>query len=410
MPLTLYKYPEIFTENGSTSLTAAVVNSKTLTLNSLPPGLTAANATTYKVWIGPAATAAAYPLASANLTTKAITVTSTVNLNLAVNSIIWVGKASTPVTAGLVQFFIRAGVIIPANALVRFGTSTENFQDTKTAAISSNFIRLSAAVSSTSKAIGSLYVLIGGLPANIFDTISFRDSIANNVNRNRGVSQTIAFAESIAARRVTTKATADALTLADSAVVRLTRNIAVSESLVLNSSSSGHATVQNIYTADTLTLADSLNINKQIVINVGESITFSDLAYLPKRSFTTPLTKVVPPILPETRGQAYLLFRHYASTYRHVNVFQLSNGTYVQDYPTVENGNANVPYPWITNSPDNQYAFVTYWNGTTEAFTLDPHIKQVFWGGEVSYIDQETANQMIREHPLYADLMDTTNA
>ena len=410
MAYNLFKSPEIFTDNGSTSLTAAVVNSKTLTLNSLPPGLNATNATTYKVWIGPAATAASYPLASANLTTKAITVTSTVNLNLAINSIIWVGKASTPVAAGMAQFYVRAGVIVPQGALVRFGDSHENFSSSNPATLSSNLIKLTAAVSSTSTAIGKLYSLIGGIPGTTSDTIAFTETISKNVNPNRGVSQTITFAESIAANRIITKATADAVTLADSVVVRSTLTIAVSESLVLGSSSSGHANVQNIYTADTLTLADTLNINKQIIANISESVTFSDQAICPKRSFTTPLTKVVPPILPETRGQAYLLFRHYAPTYRHVNVFQLSNGTYVQDYPTVENGNANVPYPWITDSPDNRYAFVTYWNGTTQAFTLDPHIKQVFWGGEVSFIDQDTANQMIREHPLYANYMDTTNA
>jgi len=308
------------------------------------------------------------------------------------------------------QFYVRSGIIIPQGALVRFATNGENFRASNPSIVSTNLVTLNASVSSTSPSIGAFGALIGGYLAAATDTVAFTQSVSGNKVSNRGASDTLTFTESVGANRLITRSTADAVTFSDGVATQATLTVSVSETLTLASSSQGTAAKQFVYTTDTLSLTDSLNINKQIILNIGESITFSDQAICPKRSFTTPLTKVVPPILPETRGQAYLLFRHYASTYRHVNVFQLSNGTYVQDYPTVENSNANVPYPWITDSPDNQYAFVTYWNGTTQAFTLDPHINQVFWGGEVSYIDQETANQMIREHPLYANYMDTTNA
>jgi hypothetical protein len=204
--------------------------------------------------------------------------------------------------------------------------------------------------------------------------------------------------------------TTDNISLPQNVTTRSTLRAAIAETLSIASFISATAAKLKAEVSDTLNIADTNASLRRYIVIIDENITFSDQAVLPKRSFSTPLAKVVPPILPETRGQQYLLFRHYASTYRHVNVFQLSNGTYVQDYPTPENGNANVPYPWITDSPDNRYAFVTYWNGTTEAFTLDPHIKQVFWGGEVSFIDQDTANQMVREHPLYANYMDTINA
>lgn len=402
------KYPEIFTENGSSPPASTTTAGKTLTLKSLPAGLTAANATTYKVWIGPAATAISYFIQSANITGK--TITLAVNVTVALSTQIWIGKASTPVAAGLSQFYVRSGVIIPAGALVRFQASGENFRASNPSIVSNNLVQLSASVSSTSPSIGAIGVFIGGYLAAATDTVTFTEIVSKNKVSNRGASDTLTFTQTVSARRLVPGSTADAVTFSDGVATRATLNVSASETITILSSVQGGAAKQFVYTTDRLRFADSTRVNKQIIVSLSQSITFSDLAYLPKRSFTTPLTKVVPPILPETRGQQYLLYRHYASTYRHVNVFQLSNGTYVQDYPTVENGNANVPYPWITDSPDNQYAFVTYWNGTTQAFTLDPHINQVFWGGEVSYIDQDTANQMMREHPLYADYMDTTNA
>ena len=168
------------------------------------------------------------------------------------------------------------------------------------------------------------------------------------------------------------------------------QSVTVIDNLIIGNAATGSGIYRNVYTEDALT--------------------FADLNYLPMLQFTTPTTKVVPPILPDTRGPAYMLFRHYAPTERHVNVFQLSDGTYVQDYPTVENSNSNVPYPWIPDSPDNQYAFVTYFNGTTERFTLNPYIKRVFWGGETSVITQQVANEMVHKCPLYANYMEPINA
>ena len=50
-------------------------------------------------------------------------------------------------------------------------------------------------------------------------------------------------------------------------------------------------------------------------------------------TFTVPQVQVVPPFLPETTGQAFRLFRHYAVTYRGTNVYVMSDGTVLTDYP-----------------------------------------------------------------------------
>lgn len=216
------------------------------------------------------------------------------------------------------------------------------------------------------------------------------------INKSYITNDTLTIGNSVGATpiyppRTYTRYTADAVNFFDTVNGHAKyQSVIIGDNLVIGNAVTGSGTYHNIYTDDALT--------------------FADLNYLPLITFTTPTTNVVPPYNPDTRGSAFMLFRHYAPTARHVNVFRLSNGTYVQDYPTVENSNSNVPYPWIPDSSDNQYAFVTYFNGTTERFTLDPYIKQVFWGGETSVITQQIANEMVRKCPLYANYMEPVNA
>lgn len=68
-------------------------------------------------------------------------------------------------------------------------------------------------------------------------------------------------------------------------------------------------------------------------------------------TFSTPGVNDRPAILPDSTGPAAALFKYYAPRARGVNVFQLQDGTFVQDTPTVENQNSQVPYP--IGSPDN---------------------------------------------------------
>ena len=67
-------------------------------------------------------------------------------------------------------------------------------------------------------------------------------------------------------------------------------------------------------------------------------------------TFVTPSVQVVPPFLPDTKGQALRLFRHYAPTLRSVNVYVLSDGTVTTDYPVTLAGDTPstvaIPLPW----------------------------------------------------------------
>jgi hypothetical protein len=399
------KYTEIFTENGSTTLTAATVNSKTLVLKALPLGLTAANATTYKVWIGPAATAAAYPLASVNITTKTITVTSTVNLNLATTSIIWVGKTSTPVTAGMSQFYIRDGVIIPANALVRFGSASENFRATNVSTVSTNLVQFTPAVSSLSPSIGTFGVFVGGYLAAATDTLAFSERVSKS-----GVAQaqTLTLSDSVASYRKFTKTASDAIAVNVGTTAQVTLPVSVSQSITLASSAQGSAAFQSVKVTEAYGLTDVVFGQRKIYVALAESISFGDQAILPMINFSTPKTKVVPPILPDSRGASYMLFRHYEIRERHVNVFRLKDGTFVQDYPTPENSNANVPYPYNPNDPSGLYAYVHNWNGTIEEYHLPNPIVQIFLGGETTMVSQELANELV--HAGYAAYLEPVNA
>jgi hypothetical protein len=78
------------------------------------------------------------------------------------------------------------------------------------------------------------------------------------------------------------------------------------------------------------------------------------------------------------------LFRHYTSRQAGVNVYKLSDGTYVQDYPTSENSNTNIPYPydpnWAMGLGVISYAYDPVSNTVTEG-VLSPYIVQIYYGG-----------------------------
>ena len=97
--------------------------------------------------------------------------------------------------------------------------------------------------------------------------------------------------------------------------------------------------------------------------------------------FTPPTVKDIAPYLPDSSGLQVRLFRHYATRYRGVNVFALSDGTFVQDTATSENGNSGYPLPWILNSSNNEFSTVYNINGTVTHTTLDPFIVKVYEGG-----------------------------
>lgn len=77
-------------------------------------------------------------------------------------------------------------------------------------------------------------------------------------------------------------------------------------------------------------------------------------------TFTPPTVKDNPPILPDMGGLSRRLFRYFPNRARFVNVFLLSDGSFVQDTATDENSNTNIPYPYNPNDPSGSYSTSYY--------------------------------------------------
>jgi len=77
-------------------------------------------------------------------------------------------------------------------------------------------------------------------------------------------------------------------------------------------------------------------------------------------TFTPPTVNTVPRFLPDSVGQQKALFKFYKPSAAFVQVFLLSDGTYVQNYSTPENTNTDIPYPWNPNDPGGPYAWGSY--------------------------------------------------
>lgn len=85
-------------------------------------------------------------------------------------------------------------------------------------------------------------------------------------------------------------------------------------------------------------------------------------------TFTPPVAKDNPAILPKPLGLANRLFRYFPNRARYIAVFALSDGTFVQDTPngtapdgsTISNTNTNIPYPWNPSEPASPYSTSYY--------------------------------------------------
>ena len=100
-------------------------------------------------------------------------------------------------------------------------------------------------------------------------------------------------------------------------------------------------------------------------------------------TFTPPTVDIVPPFLPDTRGPAFALFKFYPVKPAYVIVFLLSNGTYCQNYATLENQNTNIPYPWDPYVQSAPYATSIFYNYDTnqlqmDEFANDPYILKIY--------------------------------
>lgn len=124
-------------------------------------------------------------------------------------------------------------------------------------------------------------------------------------------------------------------------------------------------------------------------------------------AFQTPYANIRPMF--ELDGQegdpAYDLFKFYRPMSAGVNVYQLNNGTFVQDYPTEENSNTNIPWPDLSqaNTRDAngnliqpflaQAWGITGPNGAPNVTTTyqSVYIIRTFLGGHNYVVDDATA-------------------
>lgn len=83
--------------------------------------------------------------------------------------------------------------------------------------------------------------------------------------------------------------------------------------------------------------------------------------------FTPPTVNTLPRFLPDTVGQQKALYKFFKPSGVIVQVFALSDGSFVQNYSTTENSNTNIPYPWNPNDPGGPFAWGTFVN-----YDLDP--------------------------------------
>jgi hypothetical protein len=111
--------------------------------------------------------------------------------------------------------------------------------------------------------------------------------------------------------------------------------------------------------------------------------------------FTTPLVRDIPNYLPDSKGLAVRLLRHYRLKDRGVNVYVLSDGTVVQDTATANNPNSGYPLPWILNDPQNEISYVTNFDGSISRTFVDPHISYVYYGGHTHIINQDERDFLV---------------
>ena len=89
-------------------------------------------------------------------------------------------------------------------------------------------------------------------------------------------------------------------------------------------------------------------------------------------TFTPPTIADRPPYNEDSSEMQKALFKFYghALNSRYVMVYQLSDGTFVQDTPTAGHTNTVIPLPWDPNNPSAPYATSIYINYSTSPPSL----------------------------------------
>jgi hypothetical protein len=114
--------------------------------------------------------------------------------------------------------------------------------------------------------------------------------------------------------------------------------------------------------------------------------------------FEPPVAKGVnPQYLSDTEASDKRFFAHYAPTDKFVNVYELSDGTFVQDYPTPENSNTAIPMPLDPLHPGAAYSTIYNAIGQKDGLNvptfeaLDVFVTTVWYGGRRNRVDGVTA-------------------
>ena len=126
------------------------------------------------------------------------------------------------------------------------------------------------------------------------------------------------------------------------------------------------------------------------------------MSYPNGAKFTPPLVATLPAFLPDTKGPEFGLARYRNVMNQGVTVYALSDGTYVQDIPSPENGNTNVPpYPLSSDGTTVPNIInVTYTGAypgnppTRIVTTVSPYVTTVYEGGRTFTVTQAVATAL----------------
>ena len=126
------------------------------------------------------------------------------------------------------------------------------------------------------------------------------------------------------------------------------------------------------------------------------------MSYPNGAKFTPPLVATLPAFLPGTKGPEYGLAKYRNVLTQGVTVYALSDGTFVQDIPSPENTNTNVPpYPLSTdgttvpNIIDVTYTAASPGNPVQRIVTtIGPYVTAVYYGGRTYTVTQTVATAL----------------
>lgn len=99
--------------------------------------------------------------------------------------------------------------------------------------------------------------------------------------------------------------------------------------------------------------------------------------------FTPPTWDAVPPIDAEPAADPLMrrLFRYFKPGARGVNVYLLSDGSYLQDGGTPPNGvPLGVPAYWNTSEPQEPFVRTVNVDGSNTVINYSPTVVKVYWG------------------------------